>query len=54
MNKETIGIVLQFLDRVSLRGNEVDAFNKVKQSLISEYNKVVEAEKPSKNPKPKK
>jgi len=39
MDKETIKIILQFLQRVNLSGAEVPAYNKCTQVLTEEYNK---------------
>lgn len=39
MNKETIEYIVNFLNRVDLKGSEVPAFNKIQEELIEEYNK---------------
>jgi len=36
MDNETLQIIAQFLSRVDLKGNEVQAFNKVMAALQSE------------------
>ena len=39
MDKEVINLIMQFLKRVDLKGQEVPAFNKATNSLMEEFNR---------------
>lgn len=51
MNKQTIEIIVQFLDRIDLKGSEVPLYTQVMEELKEEYNKYLpkEPEKPKVN-----